>query len=652
MAASPSLQLSAPSNAPKPFSHAEKPQSISPNSVVPDSEGPTQTSSPQKTTTRPSSPSKRGVPSAPLGDDAMDVDEAPQPVEGAQAEHGSARAPSLAPLVEKAADGKVKAGGAAGGKGKSTSGSPRKVAPKRNKGKGRAIQPLQETPDELDLFQPTQPRADSRRPSNEINDESEPLMETNYDDPPGANNSKRASPKKIRPVTSPTASSVASPRRARKRRISEPVIEIEVPAKRRRNDSKGDTKAADAKAPSRVKAKAKTNAGSKKRGKTRKATTPPSSSDDEDPLAAGGEDGEERPPFAGPSRLRFDSVDQVVPNISCHSVASSEQGGNKSTTSGAKIKLPSAAPFTRIFGLWRDDGWLYPGTIIAVASGHVKVIFDDESKGKLKFSEIRRCELKRGDYIRYRGDEIDTETQAAVLHRDVRVYRVERGEAGADVEGILESADVVVVSKEELPLEQQPEESRRDRLQRLELAAITIAPEHAAQLDDRKPTPADIVAFEGRPQKPIKALPLLSIPAAPALDPLAGNRKIGLFSRMAFLLTNTPAKGTEAEKATFLALLHEHGATVIDLGHLFTARAGDKEGESTLDFSRSASIKNIDTILLLADRPCTTTKYLVALALGIPCISSCFIESSVHDVSTLTASFAISRNSRSQFGSS
>ncbi|ORY58659.1 hypothetical protein BCR35DRAFT_309384 [Leucosporidium creatinivorum] len=634
-AASPSLQLSAPSEPHQSSSRAEKPHSISSNGVVPDSEGPTQTSSPQKTTTRPSPSTSKATPRREtLADDVMDIDEVPQPLDSAQGDHRqeNLRAPSPAPLAGQEADRNAKAPETAEGKRRKTATSPRKLTPKRNKGKGRAVEPSQDSPDELDLFQPTQPRADAQRPSNDEIDESEPLMETNYDDPPGVNDSKRLSPKKNRPLAaSPAAPSVASPARARKRRISEPVIEVEIPAKRRRNASKDDSKAVEAKAPSRVKAKTKTTAGGKKRGKARKATTPPTSSDDEGHLEGGEDEEEQAGPVAGPSRLRFTSVDEVMPDVSRHSVASSEQGGNKSTTSGAKIKLPSAAPFTRIFGLWRDDGWLYPGTIVGVVSGHVKVIFDDESKGKLKFSEIRRCELKRGDYIRYRGDEIDTETQAAVLHRDVRVYRVERGEEGVDVEGILEPTDVVVVSKEELALEQQPEESRRDRLQRLELAAITIAPEHAAQLDDRKPSPADIVAFEGRPQKPIKALSLLKIPAAPALEPIASNKKIGLFSRMAFLLTNTPAKGTDAEKTAFLSLLHEHGATVIDLGHLFTARAGDKEGEATLEFSRNATVKNIDTILLLADRPCTTSKYLVALALGIPCISSRFIESSIHD---------------------
>lgn len=634
----------APSDSLRLSSAAEKPHSYSSNGVVPDSEGPTQDEGQAPAAAARPSPRRASAAPAqavePVVDDSMDVDDD----RGAQDDYGGGgeeeteqALPEKVPTHEPGPATIAVAAATKKSPSKSKKTAPRahKTSPsKRDKGKGRAVEPG--SPDELDCFQPTQSHADRYPPLPLREDvESEPMLETNYEEPPGLDNSKRPSPKKRKVSGAPPTVSPASTV-ARKRRASElePVVEIPVSTKRVREPvtKKAALKKPKGKASARGKAKAKgaaTSAGGKKRGRSRKLV---SSSESEGSPSSEEEDEaeEQRVPVAGPSRLRFDSVDEIMPDVSRASTGPSEQGG-KPNVGGRKSKLPASAPFTRVFGLWRDDGWIYPGTIVGVSGGRVDVVFDDESKGKLLFEELRRCELKRGDYIRYRGTEIDTETQAETLARDLRVYRVESGVDGSDVEGHLQSQDVVVATKVDVAFEDQSKEG--DRCQRLNVEGIAIVSEHVAQLDDRKLTPAEIAAFAPPSAKAIKPLTLLNHPPPTVLESVAVNRKLGIFSRMAFLITSTPASGTDSEKAAFVKLLEEHGGTVLEIAHLFTVKTLEKGGDSTLEFARRSGLDKIDFILLLAERPCTTSKYLVALSLGIPCVSSRFVYNSIQDVS-------------------
>ncbi|SCV69081.1 BQ2448_2101 [Microbotryum intermedium] len=295
-----------------------------------------------------------------------------------------------------------------------------------------------------------------------------------------------------------------------------------------------------------------------------------------------------------------------------------------------KSKLPVTAPFNRVFGLWRDNSWLYPATAISVSGGRIHARFDDGSKGNLKFSEVRRLKLQRGDWVRYVGAEAgDTETQVTTLAEDLRVYRIESEADGSDVQGNCERDDVVAVTPVHVPFSDQPELARRDQIQRLLVCAIAIPPQHTARFDDRRLTAVEIAGFEGKAPVSVKPPALLSIPQADKVEPLVVVRQDtsgSLFARMAFIVTSTRP---EQEKRAFLDSMHSHGATVIDVQHLYTVETeGNKGGETKIKFQTDV-LREIDTILLLADQPRTSPKFLAALALGIPCVSSLFVIDSI-----------------------
>ncbi|BGO89398.1 hypothetical protein NBRC10512_006314 [Rhodotorula toruloides] len=553
-------------------SSSHKQQTVSSNGFVPDSDGPTP---PLASTSKAVKPNQRKAPPLVAKQNARTRQ---------QAADGSAEDEESA-TEEEPVRGKGKGRAAA----KVANPAASKPAPSR-KGKERAAAP-QESVDELDL-----------------------LAETNYSVPPAPKTAKSTRTTRRAATATPASTKTADkgkrrasetpsvePEPARKRRRSETSfigVEIPSPAKSRTSTPKKATK----KAPAKPAATAKKAKGG--RTSTRSAGTAISPSPE--PAA----------PVAGPSRLRFQSVEEDV----SRQAASPAPTETRSTTSAGerapKSRLPDTAPFSRVLALWRDNYLFYPATVTAVSGGLFHVLFDDNSKGKLHPHEIRRCELNVGDLIYYRGDEVDTETQAQALDGEVRVLRVERD--GEAVTGSLEADDIIVAT------------STRDeegRVHRLRVEAICIQPYRSQQLDDRRLTADELARFEGREGVVLQSLALLKPPKPVESKPFERNpQSQRLFSKTAFIVTYASSKATgggpsQTDREAFVEELEGHGATVIEWQHLFTVNAPAKSTDSPDLFFPMIDFEEIEEIFLLADRACTTVKYLVALALGVPCLS-------------------------------
>lgn len=503
-------------------------------------------------------------------------------------------------------------------------------AKENDKGKGKAVERI-ESLDELDLLRDPVVGADDDEPKVEPEpepeqEEEEFFNETNYNDPPEPSNARRIS----RGRTSASAVVVVAPLPPRKRRISS--VAVEAPPAKRVKAAPTEKKAKAQ--PPNPKPKVVKAAGPKKKGGRGKKAA----SVAEPPV-------EPENAVAGPSKVRFEGNEDE--EMEDGEAAGDVSVDSRGTGNGkrAKSRLPDTAPFKRIFGYWRDDQWFYPSTILDVVNGELRVQFDDGSRGSLKYSEARRCELQRGDRLEYRGDDYqDPETLAPVLATKVRVVRVERGTTGFDAVGELQADDVVVVEPADTPVD---EEGGPRKTERVTLDAITIPPTDSAQLDDRKLSANDIAGFEGRDRKPAKEVHLLQIPASPAVKALEVNKlTTGLFSGFGLIVTQRPfeepkekekkkkktsgAEAHEAQKEAYFKLVQKHGGTPIDLEQLFDVV------QDGLDVSlrfKHQLFAGLDTILLLTDRPLTTPKYLVALALGIPCVSREFIPMSLENVS-------------------
>ncbi|GAA5978750.1 hypothetical protein JCM10908_004468 [Rhodotorula pacifica] len=319
----------------------------------------------------------------------------------------------------------------------------------------------------------------------------------------------------------------------------------------------------------------------------------------------------EEQPVAGPSRRR--------------SAASDASAREASVDIKPRLgRLPESAPFTRIFGLWRDDFCFYSGTITAASTSTEKfsVQFDDGNGGKLKESEIRYCRLEEGDHVMYfgaTGDNSPDDDQRFV------VVSVERAQSpGADTE---EAAAEEPLMHNDLVTIRSSDGTEHQ----VALKDLFIPGNRASQLENRRPTLSELNAFDVT--KSTDAAPKLAAAPKPfSLPAMAVSpTKTSIFCRTAFITT----KADRLRDGRSNLELKDYGATVIEWPHLFRVRApADLDAPPEVEF-QTEDFAEIDEIFLLSDKHCSTPKYLAALALGIPCLSPDFVLQSVKDKTRL-----------------
>lgn len=470
--------------------------------------------------------------------------------------------------------------------------------------------------------------------------------ETNYDDVPTAENGKtrrrrsaseRRSPPPAPPVTKKSVSpdkgkrravdatssdlepeyALPAPKKKRKAR-STTTFELDIPppsparsrgaasspkkaSPARRGSTRGSVPTKEIAAPAK---KGKAKAEPKRRSTTGSAKARRPASPDAEEAPHAGSSRRRSVPARAESAGRDASVD-VKPNIR---------------------RLPDTAPFKRVFGLWRDDQCFYSGTIHAASAGSFSVKFDDGNTGKLGAAELRYCQLAQGDRVRYYGKERDGLTD---LDRDLIVVEVERTRGqtddneGQDRDGAeerpLEPADIITV------------EDHDGERHRLPLKSLFVAGYCGAQFDARRPTAAEFNAFDSSSAKRGESPKLCKAPQPVLARGLEiQDSSTLIFSRTAFIVT----KAERLKEGRGQPKVEEYGATQIEWEDLFEVRAAkDANAPPVVRFATDA-FADIDEIFLLSDRYCSTPKYLAALALGIPCLSTEFFFQSVKDVST------------------
>ncbi|KPV75830.1 uncharacterized protein RHOBADRAFT_52852 [Rhodotorula graminis WP1] len=434
--------------------------------------------------------------------------------------------------------------------------------------------------------------------------------ETNYSAPPALKNSKarsaRASARapvvkkdkgKRRASATPPPpldedeDDAPSPRKKRKVAAT-PVVEIPVSSPVRKPSSSRATSA------TKKRVVAPSSAVVKKGGRRSSAS------------AASTRAASPEPPAAGPSRSRLRSASRSEPARTPSPALTTD------SKPSIKSRLLPSAPFTRVLAFWRDgDTGYYPGTIVALVGGKFDVLFDDGSRGKILPDEIRRCELVADDRCTSWDHEPDTETQRGSFDRELVVTAVEReapadedDEAAAKPGQGLSADDVLVVRA-------------GTRSLRIPVSAIRISPRNALQLDDRRLTDDELALFEGkeRPRRTtLQRLDLLKAPKAPAVDEMrkvTGAERDRLFGRTAFIVTTSTAGSIAVGSASSSSS-----------SAAAAAAATRKQLAAPLEF-RKADFRHVEDIFLLTNRACQTSKYLVSLALGVPCLS---LEFAVH----------------------
>ncbi|KAJ7774929.1 hypothetical protein B0H16DRAFT_80035 [Mycena metata] len=251
---------------------------------------------------------------------------------------------------------------------------------------------------------------------------------------------------------------------------------------------------------------------------------------------------------------------------------------------------------TRVFALWRRDGNYYSGTVHSQSSaGLYKVNFDDHTSEKIKLDQMRLCLPKIGD----------TAFISGVQHA-VKITSISTMDAGQE-------AVVVLAGKEEQDLP----------VSDIRIPARTI---HSCWLDDRFVTAQNVVC-QVKPAKSVVASPTASRMSVSSVG--SSKRPSGVFSRVGFCITTTLA--ADKEKEAINAQIVRHGGLVIDDWEDVFVMKGKRnskrwvldEGDVVLKFP------GVDRVFLLSEDPSHTPKYLIALALGIPCLRTDFVKHAI-----------------------
>ena len=258
---------------------------------------------------------------------------------------------------------------------------------------------------------------------------------------------------------------------------------------------------------------------------------------------------------------------------------------------------------TRVLALWPQDGHYYPGTAHSVDNNlRYLVQFDDGTSATLSLSQLRSCQLNIGD------DVIFGESS-----RPARVVEVDDADEGF----------VKVI--------------RDDKIERVSISILRVA--HKTILcawKDRTLTPNSVTTTippvkAGLSPSPSK-MSMLSVPS------MRGGRK-KVLAKTGFIVTLTATnENREKEKVRVMNAVRNSGGFVIDDLDTILQMDGRHSNSNHRYVIKKNDVKwtgheDIERLFLLADDPNQKPKYLIALALGIPCLSTSWLHDSVDSVS-------------------
>ncbi|KAG6917953.1 hypothetical protein DXG01_017137 [Tephrocybe rancida] len=332
---------------------------------------------------------------------------------------------------------------------------------------------------------------------------------------------------------------------------------------------------------------------------------------DEDTGSEPADDAHMDPDFAGPSsRKRKRSAPaaqagktKLKPAKKVKKVASSTPSTRqtkrlRSVKSVASTSRTSDA--TRVFALWKSDGCYYSGTIYTdCGDGVYEVAFDDGSNACVSIDQMRLLDLRVNDDV--------------IIPRKMRSFKV----AAIDK---LDTSQVVDVHVD-------------DNIQEIPLARVKIAAKTiGVAWQDRTLTHHTISPIIG--PDPVKASPApsaLSSTNVPLRRPGRGH----LFEKTAFVVSVSSNDGNwEKQRENLMSAIRNNGGVIVnDWSEVINMEGTYSEHNNRWVIEKReakwAGTNGIERIFLVADHPSLKPKFLVALALGIPCLKVGWLHDTV-----------------------
>lgn len=248
---------------------------------------------------------------------------------------------------------------------------------------------------------------------------------------------------------------------------------------------------------------------------------------------------------------------------------------------------------TRVFALWPQDGHWYAGVVHSEAEeGRYLVHFDDTNRHCLRIPEMRLCDLRQDDEVLYDS-----------LNRPARVVAVEGLRVMVELDG---KTDWKVMRELRIP-------------------NTTIR----YGWNDRTLSKPDIVTTHSR-----QATATPSRPSAVGPSANDGPKLKHLMGSTGFIITSRDANEKDDIQSEVRRLgghiLDNFPTDVIDL----KGQLPDKKNSWILSKKQAVwkGDRNTKRLFLIADDSLLTPKYLMALALGIPCVSQAWLTDSAESV--------------------
>ena len=265
---------------------------------------------------------------------------------------------------------------------------------------------------------------------------------------------------------------------------------------------------------------------------------------------------------------------------------------------------PNTNQATRVFALWKSDNVYYSGVVHEISKSSAKrflVKFDDGDEDWTDLSKLRACHLRTGDHILFGHDQ---------------------GGVVVDADGD-DPHDLVTI------------ETPKGSPQKMKIRDIKIPGRSVvSQWKDRTLTIEEIVPVV-RPKiiKPSPALSKMSLASAGSTKSIRSK----VLARTGFVVTSCPGNEQwDQDKNKALQSIKLSGGQVFDdWDDIFKM-----DGKLTQNSKRwvinekdvSTMKLAVDRVFLLSDHSNHKPKFLLALALGIPCLSFEWLEACLREV--------------------
>lgn len=257
---------------------------------------------------------------------------------------------------------------------------------------------------------------------------------------------------------------------------------------------------------------------------------------------------------------------------------------------------------TRVIARWKNDGYWYPGVVYSHDIGEQYIIkFDDETEGPATVDQMRTCDLQIGDNV------MVTDAYIPRHHRSVKVVEVSQ------------------VAKDQIVTVQVDSNAVKVPVKSLKIAPKAISSAWAERLVDEHSI-ISVIKPERTRQSPASS----QVSGGSA----ARDARKKLFEKTGIVVTISCTKDWEKQKGCVVSEIKKHGGSVIDDWPTVIRMEGKHNNLNQRWITYKKDVQwvakeDINRVFLLADVASMKPKFLLALALGIPCISVAWLTDSV-----------------------